>query len=112
MIADKYRLDAVVGAGGTGTVYRATHTVLDRHVAIKVLNPEMVANPTMKARFRREARAASKLDHPYSVQVFDYGIEPDGLVYLAMELLEGRELFKVIYDDWPLGTERIVRIMS
>lgn len=112
IIADKYRLDAVAGAGSFGTVYRAVHVVLDRLVAVKVLNPALMANPDARARFRREARAASKLDHPNSVQVLDYGIEPDGLTYLVMEFLQGRELYQVIYDDWPLSSERIVKIMT
>jgi serine/threonine-protein kinase len=112
IVADKYRIEAVVGSGASGTVYRASHVVLGRPVALKVLNPALLTNENARARFRREARAASKLDHPNSVQVLDYGSEADGLTYLTMELLDGRELYRVIYEDWPLGSERIVRIMS
>ncbi len=112
MVAGKYRIDAAVGAGANGTVYRASHLSLERVVALKVLNPALLTNDAARGRFRREARAASKLDHPNSVKVLDYGSEPDGLTYLAMEFLEGRELYRVIYEDWPMGTERTVRVMS
>ncbi len=112
VIAEKYRLVEVLGAGGAGTVYRAVQLGLERAVALKILNPQLVSNPTAQARFRREARAASRLEHPNSVRVYDYGVEPDGTTYLTMELVEGRELFKVIYEDWPHPTARIVDIMS
>jgi len=112
VIADKYRLDAVAGTGATGTVYRATHLTLGRPLAVKVLARHLMDNPTAQARFRREARAASKLDHPNSVQVVDFGVEPDGLTYLAMEFLEGRELYRAIFEDWPLGPERSARIIA
>jgi serine/threonine-protein kinase len=112
VIANKYRLEAVVGTGATGKVYRAKHLTLDRPLAVKVLARHLMDNPTAQARFRREARAASKLNHPNSVHVLDFGVEPDGLTYLVMEYLEGRELYRAIYEDWPLGSERSVRIMS
>jgi serine/threonine-protein kinase len=112
VIADKYQLEAVAGTGATGTVYRARHVELGRPLAVKVLAPHLVDNPTAQARFRREARAASKLEHPNSVQVLDFGIESDGTTYLAMEFLEGRELFKAIYEEWPLGAARTAKIMG
>ncbi|MDP3276581.1 MAG: protein kinase [Deltaproteobacteria bacterium] len=112
VLADKYRLDAPAGTGATGTVYRATHLTLGKPLAIKVLADHLVDNPTAQARFRREARAASKLDHPNSVLVQDFGIEADGTTYLAMEFLEGRELYRAIYEDWPLGPERCAKIMG
>ncbi len=112
VIADKYRLDAVAGTGATGTVYRSTHLTLGRPMAVKVLAQHLMDNPTAQARFRREARAASKLDHPNSVQVVDFGVEPDGVTYLAMEFLEGRELYRAIFEDWPLGAERSARIIA
>jgi serine/threonine-protein kinase len=112
VIAEKYRLDSVAGTGATGTVYRATHLTLGRPLAVKVLARHLMDNPTAQARFRREARAASRLDHPNSVQVVDFGVEPDGITYLAMEFLEGRELYRAIFEDWPLGPERSVKIMA
>ncbi len=112
VIAEKYQLESVAGTGATGSVYRGRHVELGRPMAIKILAPHLVDNPTAKARFRREARAASKLDHPNSVHVVDFGIEPDGTTYLVMEFLEGRELFKAIYEDWPLGAERTAKIMA
>jgi serine/threonine protein kinase len=112
VIAEKYRLEAVAGTGATGSVYRAMHLTLGKPLAVKVLAKHLMANPTAQARFRREALAASKLDHPNSVHVVDFGTEPDGVTYLAMELLEGRELYRAIFEDWPLGPERSARILG
>ncbi|MBL8677672.1 MAG: serine/threonine protein kinase [Myxococcales bacterium] len=112
VIAEKYRLDAVAGTGATGTVYRAMHLTLGRPLAVKVLARHLMDNPTAQARFRREARAASKLEHPNSVQVVDFGVEADGITYLAMEFLEGRELYRAIFEDWPLGPERSAKIIA
>jgi serine/threonine protein kinase len=112
VIAEKYRLDAVAGTGATGTVYRAMHLTLGRPLAVKILARHLMDNPTAQARFRREARAASKLEHPNSVQVVDFGVEPDGMTYLAMEFLEGRELYRAIFEDWPLGPDRSAKIIA
>jgi serine/threonine protein kinase len=112
VIAEKYRIDQVAGTGATGVVYRAMHLTLGKPLAVKVLAKHLMANPTAQARFRREALAASKLDHPNSVHVVDFGTEPDGVTYLAMELLEGRELYRAIFEDWPLGPERAARILG
>jgi serine/threonine-protein kinase len=110
-IAGKYRIEAYLGGGAMGAVYRARQEALDRNVAVKVLHGSVAHDPLFVSRFHREARAASRLDHPNSMRVVDFGEEPDGLLYIAMEYLEGRDLFQVMRDDWPLSTERIVRIL-
>jgi serine/threonine-protein kinase len=111
-IAGKFRIDSYVGGGAMGAVYRARQLALDKDVAVKVLHGELARDATFAARFHREARAASKLDHPNSLRVIDFGEEPDGLLYIAMELLEGRDLFHVIREDWPLPAARIAEMLS
>ena len=95
-----------------GAVYRARQTALDKDVAIKLLHRQHAADPMFAARFEREAKAASKLDHPNSVRVIDFGQEPDGLLYIAMEFLDGRDLFRVLTDDWLLPAARVADIVS
>ncbi|PYS82273.1 MAG: hypothetical protein DMF67_13480 [Acidobacteria bacterium] len=111
VLDDKYRLDARLGVGGMGTVYRATHLLIERHVAVKVLNPRLVADETAKERFRREARAAGRLQHTNAVAVTDFGETEDGLAYLVMELLEGRPLREVLAHEAPLDPARAVSLM-
>ena len=108
---EKYRLDERLGTGGMGTVYRATHLLIDRPVAVKVLNPRYVEDETALVRFRREARAAGRLQHANAVTVTDFGRTSDGLVYLVMELLEGRTLRDVLAREAPLDVARAVSIM-
>jgi eukaryotic-like serine/threonine-protein kinase len=111
VLDEKYRLDERLGEGGMGTVYRATHLLIERPVAVKVLNPRLVADDTAKERFRREARAAGRLQHSNAVAVTDYGETKDGLVYLVMELLEGRPLREVLAREAPLDPARAVSLM-
>lgn len=108
---EKYRLDERLGTGGMGTVYRATHLLIDRPVAIKLLNPRFVEDEEAQARFRREARAAGRLQHANAVAVTDFGRTSDGFVYIVMELLEGRTLRDVLAREAPLDTARAVSIM-
>jgi serine/threonine-protein kinase len=110
-IAGKYRLEAVVGSGSMGTVYRATQSTLQKVVAIKVMNTELSREKTYASRFKREAKAASRLDHPNSLRVIDFG-DDDGLLYIAMEYLDGADLLTVMHEQWPLSTKRIVNLLS
>ncbi len=111
-LAGKYRLDALLGEGGMGGVYRARQVALDKAVAVKVMHEHLASDPLFVARFHREARATSRLDHANSVRVLDFGEEPDGVLYLAMELLDGKSLFTVIEEEGPLPLPRIVNIVS
>ncbi|HEV7377654.1 MAG TPA: protein kinase [Pyrinomonadaceae bacterium] len=108
---EKYRLDERLGTGGMGTVYRATHLLIDRPVAIKLLNPRYVEDEAAQVRFRREARAAGRIQHTNAVTVTDFGRTSDGFVYIVMELLEGRTLRDVLAHDAPLDTARSVSMM-
>ena len=107
----KYRLDETLGGGGMGTVYRATHLLIDRPVALKVLSQRFVGDQTAQQRFRREARAAGRMQHPNAVTVTDFGATDDGYLYIVMELLEGRTLRDLLAHEGPLDPARAVSIM-
>jgi len=111
-IAGKFVVESLIATGGAGSVYRARQLALDRTVALKVLRQDIARDAHFIERFKREARAASRLDHPNSVRVFDFGSVDDSLLYLAMEYVEGRTLHHLIEEEWPLGEARIVDIMS
>lgn len=91
VLATKYRLEAEIGAGAMGRVYRARQLDLARDVAIKVLHPMMAQDEGAQLRFAREAKVAARLNHPAAVSVLDYGID-DGMAYLVMELMQGETL--------------------
>jgi serine/threonine protein kinase len=119
-IAGNYRIEEVIGVGGMGSVYRARQLSLDRMVALKVLHPRCSRDPQYVARFRVEAMAASRLEHPHSVRILDFGQgrRPSAgnrhtpLLYLAMEYVRGRTLLDIIEGHWPLGQRRIVDLLS
>jgi len=101
----------LVGIGGMGRVYRAEQTNLGRTVAIKIIHPHLVGEENAAARFITEARAASRLNHPNSVAVIDFGKTEDGQLYLVMEFLRGKDLARVQYEEGPLSFRRIVSIL-
>ncbi|MDB5213005.1 MAG: Serine/threonine protein kinase PrkC, regulator of stationary phase, partial [Myxococcaceae bacterium] len=109
-IAGKYCLETIVGEGAMGAVYRARQTTLGTTLAIKVLHRQLAGEPMFAARFLREAQAASRVDHPSSMRVIDFGEEPDGLLYIAMEYVDGKTLAKIIEEASPLPVARIVDI--
>ena len=109
-LAGKYRIDARLNEGGMGTVYRGTHVLMDKTVAIKVLRPSLAADEKIVARFSREARAASRISHPNALSVTDFGEDESGHVFLVMEYLSGKTLKQVIRDEGPLPLARVVDI--
>jgi serine/threonine-protein kinase len=111
-VAGKFLIEEFLGGGAMGAVYRAQQTALEKSVAVKVMHRSVATDPSFAQRFHREAKAASRLDHPNSMRVIDFGEEPDGILYIAMEYLEGRDLFRVLKEDGPLSNERIVDILS
>jgi serine/threonine-protein kinase len=111
-VARKYLIHDVIGRGGMGIVYGATHLSLDRPVAIKMLNRALLADPTVVARFHREARAASRLNHPNSISIIDFGQTDDGTLFMALEFLPGRTLARVISDEFPVQHQRVIKIGS
>ena len=111
IIEDRYRIEARIGAGGMGTVYQATRLMIGDAVALKVLHAEQVADPQAAERFRREAQAAARLKHPNAVSIYDFGVSREGLVFLAMELVEGQSLRSIIKQQGPLTVPAAAEIM-
>ncbi|MFO0575076.1 MAG: protein kinase [Polyangia bacterium] len=92
VLAGRFVLRELIGAGSMGTVHRATQLPMGREVAVKLMHTELVRNPDMVARFEREALAASTVDHPNAITIYDSGRTEDGQVYIAMEFLQGETL--------------------
>jgi len=111
-INKRFEVTVKIGAGGMGAVYRARQIGMQRDVAIKVLLRELTENETVLRRFHLEALAVSKLKHPNTIQIFDFGETEDGLLYIAMELLEGRPLQKVLTDERQLAVKRALHILD
>ncbi len=109
VVDGRYRVEAVLGSGGVGVVYRAVHLSLERPVALKVLGASFGADEALRRRFEREARILSGLQHPHVVAVTDYGIG-EGSPYLVMELLEGRTLSAFLKEEGPLDPELALRL--
>ncbi|MCS6884944.1 MAG: serine/threonine-protein kinase [Acidobacteriota bacterium] len=112
IVDGKYRIDALIGQGGMGTVYRATHLELDRVIALKVVLPDFVSSSETLERFRREARAAARLNHPNVITIYDFGVLQSGRAYLAMELLTGRSLREEIEKHGYLSPERVLQLLK
>jgi serine/threonine protein kinase len=107
----RYRVVALVGSGGMGVVYRVEHLHLGKMAAMKVLSPETATKPEMLRRFRTEAQAISKLNHPNIVQTFDFG-QSDGALYLVMEYVGGDDLSALLRRDGPWTFTRAARLFA
>ena len=106
----RYRLDAVLGEGGMGSVFRAHHLAMDRKVAVKLLKPHLTQDATAAQRFLREARATLKVDSPHAVKVLDFGITPHGDYYMVLEYLDGRTVGRELEIDGPFAPARVLHI--
>jgi hypothetical protein len=106
----RYRLQAPIGKGGMGEVWLAWDLSLQRDVALKILRSSTAPSPDSVKRFEREARAAGQLRGPHVVQVFDFGASDDGLYYIAMEYLRGRDLGSIVEEFGPLPPARAIHI--
>ncbi len=107
----QYSLEEKLGEGGMGVVYKATHAMLRRATAVKLILPERVGQGAL-ARFEREVRSTARLSHPNTVRIFDYGRTADGIFYYVMELLEGASLAQVVEHSGPMPPARVAHILQ
>ena len=106
----RYRLDAVLGEGGMGSVFRAQHLAMDRKVAVKLLKPHLTTDEGALQRFAREARATLKVDSPHAVKVLDFGVTPQQDYYMVLEYLDGRTVQRELEIDGPFAPARVLHI--
>ncbi len=106
-----YRIESLVARGGMGVVYRATDLSLHRHVALKLIAPELAEDDRFRRRFLRESQLAASLDHPSAVPIYEAG-DHEGTLYLAMRFVDGRDLATFLRHDGPLGPERSLLLLS
>ncbi|HLM75021.1 MAG TPA: protein kinase [Polyangiaceae bacterium] len=109
-LAGRFRITGFIGEGAMATVYRGLQDQDPRDVAVKVMHPHLASETSFVKRFRREAKAASALKHPNSVQIIDYGIDNE-LPYIVMELLAGQDLFELLVTEKQLNQALAVRIL-
>ena len=115
VLDEKYQLERLLGRGGMGAVYLATHLGTERYVALKLITPQFMRNEEFVARFKREARAAGRLRHPNVVDVTDFGFAhagKDAVAYLVMEYLDGCTLADVLVEERRLPLEWVVDILE
>ncbi len=107
VIAERYRVLAPLSRGGMGAIYRAEHVTIGRPLALKVLRPKFSKNSKVMRRFLQEAQVTSQIRQENIIDIIDFGETPDGLAYLAMELLEGEDLLQTLKRDGPLPWARL-----
>lgn len=108
-LGGRYKLTAKIGEGGFGKIYRARQIQMDREVAVKILPPQFATNQHIVERFRREARLASRLRHPNTITIHDYGQQGD-LLYIVMELLQGQDLGALLQKQQKVPVAQAVHI--
>jgi serine/threonine protein kinase len=101
VLSDRYRIIRKLGEGGMGAVYQAEHALIEKRIALKVLFPELTRRTDLVARFLQEAKSASRIGHENVIDISDFGQSPEGLVYIAMEYLDGHDLGHVIKTTGP-----------
>src|SRR5436189_3978576 len=106
----RFEILGSLGTGSMGTVYRARDTMLGREIALKTIRGESSIDPQVRERFYQEARACARLHHPNIITVFDLG-ESDGMMYIAMELLQGEDLRRIIESRQPFPLEKQIALM-
>jgi serine/threonine protein kinase len=101
VLSDRYRIVRKLGEGGMGAVYQAEHALIEKRIALKVLFPELTRRTDLVARFLQEAKAASRIGHENVIDISDFGQSPEGLVYIAMEYLDGLDLGQLLKQSGP-----------
>src|SRR4029078_8074315 len=112
VIAGRFRIERVIGTGGMGTVYLATHLGLERPVAVKIIRREFAGDADVADRFLREARTMAKLRHPHAAMIFDAGNLPDGRHFIVMEFLEGETLSQALAREGRFSATHAVHIAT
>jgi serine/threonine protein kinase len=112
ILARKYLVEALLGEGGMGKVYRARQVALDTLVVLKVLRPSLLGDERTVARFKHEARVTRRLHHPHTIRLLDFGQAEDGTLFMAMELVPGQDLHTVLGREGPLPESRVIRLVS
>jgi serine/threonine-protein kinase len=112
LVGERYQVERRLGAGGMGEVYLARHILMGRPCALKVMTQELSHDPDAVSRFNREASSASRISHPNVCTVYDFGLTADGLVYLAMEYVEGRTLSDLLEEGGPLPLSRAAALIA
>jgi hypothetical protein len=110
VVADRYHVLSKLGEGGMGRVYLAEHIRMGRRCALKVMNPALLHDPDSVSRFNREAANASRITHPNVAAIYDFGETPEGIVYLAMEFVEGASLAAVLEREGGLTERRTIAL--
>jgi len=108
----RFRIDSKIGEGGFGAVYRGLQLATGRKVALKLLHPEMTNDENLVARFRREGLVLCNLRDAHTITTYDFDQTPDGTLYIAMELLEGRSLHQIFHDEAPVDWRRMFKILT
>jgi len=112
IIADRYRVVSKIGDGGMGQVYLAEHVRMKRRCAVKIMRPQLMSDPVAVVRFNREAENASQISHPNVCAVYDFGETPAGLIYLAMEYIDGEPLSTILEREESLIPVRAADVIS
>jgi serine/threonine-protein kinase len=108
----KYKIECLIGKGGMGNVYKAKHLHIGFPIAVKILHSSLLKDPTAVERFRREARSARAVNHPNAIQVMDFGITQDNVLYIVMEFIDGVSLQKILDKETILNPQRVLQFMK
>jgi serine/threonine-protein kinase len=106
VLSERYRIVRKIGEGGMGAVYQAEHALIEKKIALKILFQDLTRRPDLIARFLQEAKSASRIGHENVIDISDFGQSPDGLVFIAMEYLDGQDLGKALKKSGAMEWER------
>jgi serine/threonine-protein kinase len=112
VLNNRFKIESKIGEGGFGAVYRGTQLATGRKVALKLLHPEMTKDENLVARFRREGMVLCNLRDAHTITTYDFDQTPDGTLYIAMELLEGKSLHQIFHAEAPLDWKRVFKILT
>lgn len=112
MLDNRYQVVSKIGEGGMGAIYKAVHSEMGRTCAIKLMTAISTGNEDAVARFKREAKMASRIDNPHAVIIYDFGVADGGMLFLAMEFIDGKPLSRVMAEQRMLPIDRVVHITN